>query len=346
MTMLNLQRVLFATAVGLLGADLAHAQSPSGTPTPSPTQPNDTGSMNAPTAPGSARRPQRGAQTPTGSQSSGNAQNANTQRAPSGGLSPSGTQLSPTPATGGSGSTIQSGSQQKAQGAPLQNSSSAVQGSRRTTESTPSAPPAAGANTAPGSTSTAGDTQAPGERAQDSNMRRGENGPAASLAGEEGKSPLSDQETVELTNIGDASVRAMQEKLQNLGLYQGGIDGIVGPETKRALRAFYRAQVELVNDGKMLANSPGLLGSDIQPVRGEEGNNCQGAMNSKSEMRGTGASQTSPTTRENMRGTNQQGTSNPAGMNQPQPPKNPRGMNDTRDTNEMGPGHEDSLNTP
>ena len=39
---------------------------------------------------------------------------------------------------------------------------------------------------------------------------------------------------------GDSSVAAAQERLAQMGYYRGQIDGVFGPETQRALRAFQR----------------------------------------------------------------------------------------------------------
>jgi hypothetical protein len=73
--------------------------------------------------------------------------------------------------------------------------------------------------------------------------------------------------------MNDAAIRSIQTKLQELGFYQGEIDGIVGPQTKRGLREFYRAQADLVGQGKLLAASASqfdLSADDIQRVRGED----------------------------------------------------------------------------
>jgi peptidoglycan hydrolase-like protein with peptidoglycan-binding domain len=85
---------------------------------------------------------------------------------------------------------------------------------------------------------------------------------------------LSGQQSVALSTMSESAARAIQAKLQELGFYQGELDGIVGPQTKRALRAFYSAQAELIAQGKLLADAAAttfkLSAADVEPVRGAE----------------------------------------------------------------------------
>jgi peptidoglycan hydrolase-like protein with peptidoglycan-binding domain len=81
------------------------------------------------------------------------------------------------------------------------------------------------------------------------------------------------QKTVQLSAMSAPVTRAIQRKLQRLGFYRGEIDGIVGPATRAALSAFYRAQANLVSNDKLLAEGASafnLNASDIEPVRGED----------------------------------------------------------------------------
>jgi hypothetical protein len=98
--------------------------------------------------------------------------------------------------------------------------------------------------------------------------------------------------------MSDSSARAIQTKLQELGFYQGEIDGLVGPQTKRALREFYRAQADLVSQGKLLADSASafnLSASDIQPVRGEENTPPISRENANQRTQGSGTTPGSST---------------------------------------------------
>jgi peptidoglycan hydrolase-like protein with peptidoglycan-binding domain len=79
--------------------------------------------------------------------------------------------------------------------------------------------------------------------------------------------------TVALSTLSEAAARAIQARLRELGFYRGEVDGVVGPETRRALRAFYRAQAELIREDKLLADSAASFASsrpEAQPVRGEK----------------------------------------------------------------------------
>jgi peptidoglycan hydrolase-like protein with peptidoglycan-binding domain len=85
-------------------------------------------------------------------------------------------------------------------------------------------------------------------------------------------SGIGPQNTVQLAAVGEAPTRAIQRKLQALGYYEGEIDGVAGPATRRALRAFYQAQADLVVQGKLWADSASVFdlnASDVEPVRGQ-----------------------------------------------------------------------------
>jgi len=78
--------------------------------------------------------------------------------------------------------------------------------------------------------------------------------------------------SVQLSSLGEEPTRVIQRKLQDLGYYRGEVDGIAGPATRRALRAFYQAQADLGEKGKLWADSASVFdlnASDVEPVRGQ-----------------------------------------------------------------------------
>jgi peptidoglycan hydrolase-like protein with peptidoglycan-binding domain len=102
---------------------------------------------------------------------------------------------------------------------------------------------------------------------------RGEPGKSTETASASHAARLSAQDSVALSEMSEAAARAIQTKLQTLGLYEGEIDGVVGPQTRRALRAFYNAQAELVSQGKLLMDSAATFkasAAEMEPVRGKE----------------------------------------------------------------------------
>lgn len=108
---------------------------------------------------------------------------------------------------------------------------------------------------------------------QEGRSQRGQfaTGPQERTSQQAGK--LGEQETVELVDMNEEQVRSLQRKLESLGLYQGEVDGIMGPQTKKALRSYYQQQASLVGEGKLLAESVAAFdidASEIQRVRGED----------------------------------------------------------------------------
>lgn len=70
----------------------------------------------------------------------------------------------------------------------------------------------------------------------------------------------------------EETINAVQTALQTEGFYQGEVDGIVGPKTSNALRAYQRQQ-NLEATGRLDAETirqlgVNLPGSEVQPVRG------------------------------------------------------------------------------
>jgi hypothetical protein len=167
---------------------------------------------------------------------------------------------------------------------------------------------------------------------------------------------LSSQETVSITGMNDAAARSIQTKLQEVGFYQGEIDGIVGPQTKRALREFYRAQADLVSQGKLLADSASLFdlsAADIQPVRGEDesprgaaipgtGRGSMGTGTTGGSATGTGTTGgssmgTSPSSTQGAGSATQQGTSGTSGARRPRSTQGATMPSDTNATQGTGP---------
>jgi peptidoglycan hydrolase-like protein with peptidoglycan-binding domain len=68
-------------------------------------------------------------------------------------------------------------------------------------------------------------------------------------------------------------VQDLQQRLQELGHYRGEVDGLVGPQTRAALQAFFQQQAQLASQG-MLSDAAiavfNMTPEQIQPVRGEE----------------------------------------------------------------------------
>src|SRR5215469_11959903 len=57
----------------------------------------------------------------------------------------------------------------------------------------------------------------------------------------EGNMPSTSPHWINTTNLSKDDVRWAQVELRNLGLYNDSLDGVIGPETKRALAEFQKA---------------------------------------------------------------------------------------------------------
>jgi peptidoglycan hydrolase-like protein with peptidoglycan-binding domain len=81
------------------------------------------------------------------------------------------------------------------------------------------------------------------------------------------------QESIQLSALDGQQAVDLQRKLQESGDYQGKIDGLIGPQTKAALRSYFQKRAQLASRGQITqedAQAMGLNVSDIQPVRGAD----------------------------------------------------------------------------
>lgn len=79
-------------------------------------------------------------------------------------------------------------------------------------------------------------------------------------------------DSVSLSNLDGAQVESLQRVLQQSEFYSGPIDGMPGPQTRRALRRFYRAQADLAASGRLFSGGAAALGleaSEIELVKGK-----------------------------------------------------------------------------
>ncbi|MFO7177696.1 MAG: peptidoglycan-binding protein [Pseudomonadota bacterium] len=84
---------------------------------------------------------------------------------------------------------------------------------------------------------------------------------------------MQQEKTFELSAMPKEQARELQEKLQELGYYQGPIDGQLGQATRSALQRYFRDQGQLASRGMVSESSLehfGISTDEIQPVAGEE----------------------------------------------------------------------------
>jgi hypothetical protein len=89
----------------------------------------------------------------------------------------------------------------------------------------------------------------------------------------QGKPTQIQADGVRLSQLDQQQISALQQALQQAGYYTAAIDGIVGPQTRRALRQFYTDQARLASQGMILPQAAAALGLDeaeMERVRGED----------------------------------------------------------------------------
>jgi peptidoglycan hydrolase-like protein with peptidoglycan-binding domain len=84
-----------------------------------------------------------------------------------------------------------------------------------------------------------------------------------------------DATLIDLKSLNTEDVRQLQQTLQQRGHYRGELDGVVGPQTRAALRAVLAEQFalnqKLINQGQLteqVASSVGIDAQGVSPVRG------------------------------------------------------------------------------
>jgi hypothetical protein len=84
-----------------------------------------------------------------------------------------------------------------------------------------------------------------------------------------------DATVIDLKSLGANEIRNVQQTLKDRGLYQGQVDGVMGPQTRAALSAMlsqqYALNQRLINQGQLtgqLASSIGVDTSGVTPVNG------------------------------------------------------------------------------
>jgi peptidoglycan hydrolase-like protein with peptidoglycan-binding domain len=76
--------------------------------------------------------------------------------------------------------------------------------------------------------------------------------------------PKTEPPTVELSSLSPAQIRELQQRLGELGHYDGEIDGVVGPRTRAALGRFFQQQAQLVARGELSDAAMNALEIDAQ----------------------------------------------------------------------------------
>jgi peptidoglycan hydrolase-like protein with peptidoglycan-binding domain len=97
--------------------------------------------------------------------------------------------------------------------------------------------------------------------------QRVENQPVQTQAGTDNTSVR-----VNLSALNAEQTKEIQQKLQQLGFYQGTIDGKFGAGTRAALTRYFQRQAQLASQGMVDDSAIGVFGieaSDVKPVSGE-----------------------------------------------------------------------------
>jgi peptidoglycan hydrolase-like protein with peptidoglycan-binding domain len=77
---------------------------------------------------------------------------------------------------------------------------------------------------------------------------------------------------VNLAELNTEQTKEMQQKLQQLGFYQGAVDGKFGAGTRAALTRYFQRQAQLASQGMVDDSAIGVFGieaTDVKPVAGD-----------------------------------------------------------------------------
>lgn len=97
--------------------------------------------------------------------------------------------------------------------------------------------------------------------------------PVSGMEGSDIQRTAGTSQEYQLSQLESGQVQQLQQKLQSHGLYQGEVDGVIGPQTKSAMREFFQRQAQLVGQDKLSAEALqffGIEASDIQRTSGEQ----------------------------------------------------------------------------
>jgi peptidoglycan hydrolase-like protein with peptidoglycan-binding domain len=95
----------------------------------------------------------------------------------------------------------------------------------------------------------------------------GREGAAPSITGNQ---PMRSQ--VQLDRLNQDQLRTLQTRLQQLGFYQGPVDGVLGEGTRSSLRQFFQTQAELASRGIITDATVSLFGVSPQGLNPPLGN--------------------------------------------------------------------------
>jgi len=102
------------------------------------------------------------------------------------------------------------------------------------------------------------------------------------VAGESGT------ERIELSSLSAAQIRKLQQRLQQLGMYQGSIDGMMGKGTQTALSHYFERQAKLADEGAATESGLDTLGVKVsarENTSGSESSSRNGDSRSHGESR-------------------------------------------------------------
>jgi peptidoglycan hydrolase-like protein with peptidoglycan-binding domain len=94
-----------------------------------------------------------------------------------------------------------------------------------------------------------------------------------SMNGSETAQGTEETQRFQLSALSSEQVQDLQQRLKGMGHYQGEVDGVVGPQTRAALRRFFQEQIQLANQGMLSDAAIGVFGmtpEEIQPVSGQD----------------------------------------------------------------------------
>lgn len=151
---------------------------------------------------------------------------------------------------------------------------------------------------------------------------------------------------VQLDTLNPQQLRTLQTRLQELGFYQGPVDGVLGEGTRNGLRQFYQTQADLAARGIITDATIGTFGVSPQGLNPSGSSSQQGSGQQGAGQQGAGQQGSSSQWGTEPRGIDPRGSMNPSRGASPSGSRSNTGSSGSGDTSTGNTGSSGTRSTP